>query len=116
MVSSAMSDDESRDWTFQMNIAGLTLLLFASGYIGKHFSLLIPQSGFPQVLVHYLGELALTGVAFGLAIVRAFGASARHRGRVAWLKQSAVWFYVGLGAVVLNLVLMTAGLMLGKLG
>ena len=110
-----MSDDESREWTFQMNLAGLTLLLFASGYIGKHFALLVPLPGTTRVLAHYFGELVLTGVAVGLALWRAFGTSRTHRPRVAWLKQSAVWFYVGLGAVVLNLVLLTAALILGRL-
>jgi len=110
-----MSDDESRAWIFQMNIAGLTLLLFASGYIGPHVALLMPLAGWSQALVHYLGELVLTCVAIGLALWRAYGASEPHRGRVAWLKQSTVWFYIGLGAVVVNLVLLTAVLMLGKL-
>jgi hypothetical protein len=108
-----MSDDESRAWTFQMNIAGLTLLLFASGYIGTHLALLVPLSGWPRALAHYLGELVLTAVAVGVALWRAYGASEPHRGRVGWLMRSAVWLYVGLGAVVLNLMLLTALLMLG---
>lgn len=111
-----MSDDASREWTFQLNIAGLTLLLFASGYIGQHLALRVPMSGLPQILCHYLGEVVLTVVAFGYALSRAYGASEAHRSRVAWLKRSAVWLYVGLGAVGLNLILLTAGLMLGKLG
>src|SRR5262245_7243837 len=81
----AMSDDESREWTFHLNIAGLTLLLFAAGYIGKHFALLVPLPGASRVLAHYFGELVLTGVAVGLALWRAFGASRPHRPRVAWL-------------------------------
>jgi hypothetical protein len=111
-----MDDVESGKWTFQRNIIGLTLLLFASSYIGKHAALLMPLSGVPQVLIHYLGELVLTAVAVGAAVWRAYGTSERHRGRVAWLERSAVWFHVGLGAVALNLILLTAALALGKLG
>lgn len=111
-----MNDVESGKWTFQRNIVGLTLLLFASSYLGKHAALLMPLSGTPQVLIHYLGELVLTGVAVAAALWRAFGTSEQHRARIAWLERSAVWFYVGLGAVALNLVLMTAAMTLGKLG
>jgi hypothetical protein len=110
-----MSDDESREWNFQLNIAGLALLLFASGYIGQHLAVLLPLSGLPSVLVHYSGELVLTALTVGAAMWKAYGASEQHRGRVGWLKRSAVWFYVGAGAVMLNLLLLTALLLLGKL-
>ncbi len=110
-----MNDDNLREWNFQLNIAGLTLLLFASGYIGQHLALLFPVSGLPRILFHYSGELVLTAVAFGYAMSRAFGASEPQRRRVDWLKRSAVWLYVGLGAVLVNLILLTALLMLGKL-
>src|SRR5262249_37173573 len=74
-----MSDDESREWNFQLNLAGLTLLLFASGYIGQHLALLLPLSGWPRVLVHYSGELVLTALAVGAAMWKAYGASEPHR-------------------------------------
>ena len=51
--------DESQERTLQLNIAGLTLLLFASSYIGRHLATLMPLSGLPQLLAHYLGELVL---------------------------------------------------------
>lgn len=108
-----MSDD-LRAQTFQLNIAGLTLLLFASSYIGRHLAVLMPVSGIAQLLVHYLGELVLTAVAVGFALWRAYRAT-RH-GRAGWLTQRAVWLYVGLGAVTLNLVLMAVLLLLGRLG
>jgi hypothetical protein len=110
-----MRDDGSREWTFQLNIAGLTLLLFAAGYIGQHLAVLAPVSGSPRILFHYLGELVLTAVSFGYALWRAYGASESHRDRVGWLKRSPVWFYVGLAAVALNLILLTVLLVLGKL-
>ncbi len=110
-----MSDDESRHWTFQLNIVGLTLLLFASGYIGRHILMLVPLTGWSRVPLHYLGELVLTAVAVQYAMGRAYGASERHRPRIAWLERSAVWFYVGLAAVVLNLILLTVAVVLGKL-
>src|SRR5262245_60828938 len=108
--------DESQERTFQLNIAGLTLLLFASSYIGRHLATLMPLSGIPQLLAHYLGELVLTAVAVGIALWRAYRASEPRRGRLGWLNQSPVWLYVGLGAVGLNLLLMTALLIQGKLG
>jgi hypothetical protein len=108
-------DDELREWTFQLNIAGLTLLLFASGYIGQHLALLVPVSGAARIVFHYLGELVLTAVAFGYAMWRAFGASQPHRSRVDWLKRSPVWLYVGFGSVAVNMILLTVLLMLGKL-
>jgi hypothetical protein len=111
-----MDEDESRRWTFQKNIVGLTLLLFAAGYIGPHAALLLPVSGLPRVLIHYSGEMVLAAVAVATALWRAFGAVERHRHRVAWLERSAVWFYVGLGAVALNVVLLTTALVRGKLG
>jgi hypothetical protein len=108
-----MDDAESRKWTFQLNIVGLTLLLFSSGYIGKHAAVILPQSGFLRALMHYLGELVLTAMTVAIALWRAFGTSARHQHRVAWLEQSAVCFYVGLGAVVLNFLLLTLAVILG---
>lgn len=108
--------DEARERTFQMNIAGLTLLLFASSYIGRHLATLIPLSGIPQLLAHYLGELVLTAVAVGIALWRAYRSSEPHRGRVGWSDQSPVWLYVGLGAVLLNLTLLTVLLIQGTLG
>jgi uncharacterized membrane protein YidH (DUF202 family) len=110
-----MNDDESREWTFQLNIAGLTLLLFASAYIGQHLAVLYPLSGASRIATHYLGELVLTAVAFGYALSRAFGASQPQRRRVDWLKRSPVWLYVGLAAVLVNLILLTVLLVLGKL-
>ncbi|OAI55062.1 hypothetical protein AYO44_13605 [Planctomycetaceae bacterium SCGC AG-212-F19] len=111
-----MSEGESGKWTFQRNIVGLTLLLFASGYIGQHTTVLVSVSGWPRVMLHYLGELVLTFVAVGCAFWRAYGTSELHRERIAWLERSALWFYVGLGAVLLNVILLTAALVLGKLG
>ena len=110
-----MSDDESRAWTFQMNIAGLTLLLFASSYLGRHLAILIPLSGIAKLLTHYLGELVLTAVAVGVALWRAYRSSDPDRGRAGWLDRVPVWLYVGLGAVGLNLVLMTVLLIQGRL-
>ena len=110
-----MNDDESREWTFQLNIAGLTLLLFASGYIGQHLAVLFPVTGGPRIAMHYFGELVLTAVAFGYAMWRAFGASQPQRGHVDWLKRSPVWLYIGLGAVLVNLILLTVLLIQGKL-
>jgi len=110
-----MRDDAAREWNFQLNIAGLTMLLFAAGYIGQHLAVLVPVSGSTRIVFHYLGELVLTAVSFGYALWRAYGASESHRDRVGWLKHSPVWFWVGLGSVALNLVLLTALLVLGKL-
>lgn len=110
-----MNEDESREWTFQLNIAGLTILLFASGYIGQHLAVLYPVTSAAKLGMHYLGELVLTVVAFGYAMSRAFGASQPQRRRVDWLKRSIVWFYVGLAAVFVNLILLTVLLVQGKL-
>lgn len=111
-----MSDHKSQEWNFQVNMAGLTLLLFATGYIGQHLTQLMPPSGVSRVLVHYLGELVLTVVALGLALWRAFGASQLHQGRVAWLRGAAVCFYVGLAAVALNVAMLAVLLVLDLLG
>jgi hypothetical protein len=108
-----MDQSESRKWTFQLNIMGLTLLLFASGYIGRHAALLMPVSGFPQLSMHYLGESVLTVVAVLTALWRAYGTSERHYHRVAWMEKSAVCFYLGLGAVVLNVLLMILAVVMG---
>ena len=110
-----MNDDDSRDWCFQLNIAGLTLLLFASSYIGQHLAMLLPAKGLPQTLLHYSGEFVLTIVAFIYAMSRAYGASKPQQERVDWLKRSTVWLYVGLGAVTVNLVLLTILLVQWKL-
>jgi len=110
-----MDNDESREWTFQLNIAGLTLLLFASSYIGQHLAVLFPVTGGRRIAVHYLGELVLTGVALGYAMWRAFGASQPQRHHVDWLKRSPIWFYVGMASVVVNLILLTTLVVLGKL-
>jgi hypothetical protein len=108
-----MDDGDSRKWTFQLNIVGLTLLLFSAGYIGKHAAVLVPLSGFPKVLLHYLGELVLTAMAVVTALWRAYGTSERHRSRVAWLERSATCYYLGLGLVVLNFLLLTLIVVLG---
>lgn len=110
-----MHDEESREWIFQLNIAGLTLLLFASGYIGKHLAALVPMSGVFQIVSHYLGELVLTLVSFGYVMARAYGSSASRRHKVGWLKRSALWLYVGVAAVLLNLALLTVLVIMGKL-
>lgn len=110
-----MRDDDEREWNFQLNIAGLTLLLFAAGYIGQHVIALASLEGWSRIVSHYLGELVLTVVAFGYALSRAYGASRQRRDRVSWLEGSIVWFHVGLAAVALNVVLLTTLVVLGRL-
>ncbi|MBL8795377.1 MAG: hypothetical protein JNM56_15845 [Planctomycetia bacterium] len=110
-----MNDEEARQWNFQLNIVGLTLLLFAAGYIGQHLALLMPVSGWGQVAAHYLGELVLTIVAAITALSRAYGSHSQQRHRIAWLERSAVWLYIGVGAVLLNQGLLTAALLLNRL-
>src|SRR5262245_51482523 len=108
-----MDDSDSRKWTFQLNIVGLTLLLFSFGYIGQHAAVLIPLSGMPRALMHYLGEIVLTAIAVMLAVSRAYGTSERHSRRVAWLEQSMVCYYFGMASVVINFLLLTLAVIVG---
>lgn len=115
MIETNPTDKATSEWRFQLNILGLTLLLFAAGYIGKHLTALLTLKGASQVVAHYLGEIVLTAVSLYYAFSRAWGATPGQRFRVAWLERTLLFFYAGLAAVVLNIILLTISIILGVL-